>query len=148
MSGKRIGERLSNLVPLSGHDIEEILSEQDSKGGLFGDIALKFGLCQPEHLWRALCGQLEESPQKVNLSEFGIDSQAVEHFPVELALRFHAIPVRILGDEMVIAVDEAAYPEVAKEIIRTLHIKARFVLTTHQQIAHAIRTYYTHTPAV
>lgn len=142
MSGKRIGERLSGMVPLSGHDIEEILSEQSGSGKRFGDIAMELGLCTPEHIFRAWSSQLAESPQRVDIESFGVDSQAIAHLPYNLAVRFHAMPLRVLENELVVAVDEAAYPEVAKQLLSVLHINIRFVLSSHQQIARAMRSYY------
>jgi hypothetical protein len=142
MSGKRIGERLSHMVPLSGHDIEEILSEQGTTGKRFGDIAIQLGLCSPEHVWRAWSGQLLESPQRVNLDEFGIDTQALAHLPASVALRFHVMPIRLLEPEVVLAVDEAAYPLVRKELLALLKDRVIFVLSSHQQISRALRTYY------
>jgi hypothetical protein len=142
MSGKRIGERLSRMVPLSGHDIEEILSEQGSSGRRFGDIALQFGLCMPEHIWRAWSSQLAEAPQRVNLDAFAIDAQAVAHLAPEIVMRFHVMPVRVLCDELVIAVDETVYPQVAKELLAVLRRNVKFVLSDHGQIARAIRSYY------
>jgi hypothetical protein len=147
MSGKRIGERLSNMVPLSGHDIEEILSEQGATGRKFGDIALQMGLCTPEHIWRAWSSQLAEQPQRFDLDQFGIDAQAIDHLPHSIAVRYHVMPVRVLGDELVIAVDEAAYPDVAKNLLALLRGKAQFVLSNHQQIARAIRRYYARSSA-
>ncbi len=147
MSGKRMGERLSRMVPLSGHDIEEILSEQISTGRRFGDIALRLGLCRPEHIWRAWSNQLAESPQRVELNDFGIDAQAVGCVPASIAIKHHIIPVRVLCDVLVVAVDEAAYPEVAKQLLTTLRVKLQFVLSNHQQIATAIRTYYAQSSA-
>lgn len=142
MCGKRIGERLSQMVPLSGHDIEEILSEQDVSGKRFGDIALQLGLCRPEHVWRAWSSQLAESPQRVNLDEFGIDAQAVAHLPVEIAIRYKVMPVRVVWDELVLAIDEAAYPHLARELLRVLHENAKFILCDPRQIARAIQAYY------
>ena len=147
MSGKRIGERLSGMIPLSGHDIEEILSEQGATGKRFGDIALQMGLCTPEDIWRAWSGQLAETPQRVDLDTFGVDAQAIAHLPINVALALHVLPVRVLGDELVIAVDEAAYPEVAKQLLAILRGKAQFVLSNHQQIARAIRRYYARSTA-
>jgi hypothetical protein len=148
MSGKLIGERLSHMVPLSGHDIEEILSEQCSTGKRFGEVALQFGFCTPEHVWRAWSSQLAEKPQRVNLDEFGIDAQAVGYLPSEVALRYHSMPVRVLGDELVIAVVESAYPEVARQLLAILHTtKLIFVLSSHAEIARAIRTYYAQSTA-
>ena len=55
----RIGELLSRIVPLSGHDVEEILEEQSANRRKFGEIALAWGLCRPEHVWDAWCQQSE-----------------------------------------------------------------------------------------
>jgi type IV pilus assembly protein PilB len=108
MSGNRIGERLSRVTHISGHDIEEILSEQKSTGLRFGEIALQMGLCSPEDVVRAWSNQLDDSPQRINLDHFGIDSQAVATLPAEMAVHYHIMPVRILEDRLVVAVDEAA----------------------------------------
>jgi len=61
---------------------------------------------------------------------------------VGIALQYHVVPVRVLDDEVVIAIDEAAYPQVAKELLAIIHEKVRFVLSDHDQIARAIRSYY------
>ena len=142
MSGKRIGERLSGMVPLSGHDIEEILSEQYVTGRRFGDIALQMGLCSPEDVWRAWSGQLAESPQRIDLDRFAIDTQAVAHVSPAVVTRYHIMPLRLMGDELVIAVDEAGYSMAAKELETVLGTKVKFVLSTHRQITQAIRSYY------
>jgi type IV pilus assembly protein PilB len=145
--GKRIGERLSGMVPLSPHDIEEVLCEQGVSGKRFGDIAIELGLCSPEHVWRAWSSQLAEQPQRVDLEQVGIDAQAVARLPAQLAVRFHVIPIRTLGDELVLAIDEAAYPVFARELLKILGGKAIFVLSSHAQIARAIRCYYPRTNA-
>ena len=142
MSGKRIGERLSRATQLSGHDIEEILSEQKATGLRFGEIALQMGLCSPEDVVRAWSSQLEDSPQRINLEQVGIDSQAVAHLSVEIALQYHIMPVRILEDELVVAIDEAAYDLLSPVLATVLGRKMKFVLCTHHQIATAIRSYY------
>src|SRR4051794_24590694 len=96
-TGKRIGELLSQMVPLSGHDIDEILHEQSATRKSFGDIALSMGLCRPEHIWKAWCGQLliDTDPRRIDLERFGIDSQAVGCIPHETARRLNIIPVRV-----------------------------------------------------
>lgn len=143
MSGKRMGERLSGLVPLSGHDIEEILTEQHATGRRFGDIALRMGLCGPEHVLQAWCSQLAEKPQRIDLDRFSIDTQAITHLTPEFAARYHVIPLRVLGDELILAIDEAAYPEGAREVVSILQRKVQFVLCSHKQISQALRVYYT-----
>ncbi len=53
MSRPRFGELLSRFVNLSAHDVSEILEDQSSSRRRFGEIALAFGLCQPQHVWKA-----------------------------------------------------------------------------------------------
>ncbi|MGH7176342.1 MAG: hypothetical protein ACREJC_03080, partial [Tepidisphaeraceae bacterium] len=85
---KRIGELLSRLVPLSTHDIDEILHEQSSTRKPFGAIALSMGLCRPEHVWRAWCGQLDDVLPTVDLDTFGVDAQALSFVPAATAAQF------------------------------------------------------------
>src|SRR2546423_848682 len=54
----RFGEILGRLVNLSGHDVNEILEEQNATHQRFGEIALSWGLCAPEDVWQAWCDQL------------------------------------------------------------------------------------------
>ena len=60
-SRARIGELLRKMVPLSRHDIEEILQEQTSTRRRFGDIALAWGLVKPEHVWEQIWSILVEA---------------------------------------------------------------------------------------
>ena len=145
MRADRIGDILSRIIPLSGHDIEEILQEQRSSHRRFGDIALAMGLCQPADVWRAWSGQLdcpEGGVRHIDLDAVGIDSQAIEFMSAIDARRWTAIPVRVFGDELVVAVDRANL-DGARAVIRArpgLHLK--FVTAERTKILHAIDEYY------
>ena len=142
MSAKRIGEILSNLVPLSGHDIEEILSEQSSTRRRFGDIALSMGLCRPEHIWKATSTQLDAGPMHVDLGTFGIDSQALEHLPAKTARALGVVPLRLTGDTLVVAAHEDSLV-VASEVLPVILSKdIKFVIAERAQVERALRTYY------
>ncbi|HEY0009115.1 MAG TPA: hypothetical protein VGB55_10365, partial [Tepidisphaeraceae bacterium] len=54
----RIGQILSRSVPLTEHDLEEILQEQKVTRQRFGDAALALGMVQPKHVWDAWMQQL------------------------------------------------------------------------------------------
>jgi hypothetical protein len=150
MHADRIGELLSRIIPLSTHDIEEILHEQRSTHRPFGDIALAMGLCQPEDIWQAWSGQLDGpdgTPRRVDLDTIGIDSQAIGFLSADEARRCGAIPVRVFGDELVIAVDEAnaEHPRSEIHVRPGLHVK--IVLADRAQIDRAIESYYTRSAA-
>jgi hypothetical protein len=142
MSAKRIGEILSGLVPLSGHDIEEILSEQNATRKRFGDIALAMGLCQPEHVWKACSAQLDAGPREIDLDAFGVDAQALTQLPPKTARALGVIPVRVCGNELVVAAHEHSFPIAAEVLPAILSLRIKFVIADANQIERAIKAYY------
>jgi type IV pilus assembly protein PilB len=140
----RMGELLGEIVPLSGHDVEEILSEQHTTNRRFGEIALSWGLCQPQDVWSAWCRQVEDvsSSETVDLDRVGIDAQAVALLPTELAHTFRAMPIRTSDAEVVVASDAPLSERAREELGRLLKKHVKFVIATKQQIDAAIEVYY------
>ena len=135
---------LEQMGKLSGHDIDEILHEQSAAGAKksFVEIALTWGLCQPEHIWKAWANQLCDGFESIDLMTTGIDAQAVSRLPKELAIRFCAIGVRLLEDELVIAISDPAHIAVFEHLNEMHDTKPRFVLAEAQQIRDMIARYY------
>ena len=145
MATKRIGEILSQLVPLSGHDVEEILHEQavSKTRKSFGDIALAMGLCRPEHVWRAWCGQLIEGPpRKIDLDRTGVDTQALHHIAPELAEELNVVPVRVLGNVLIVAISSDAIGLAATKLPARVQKELRFAIAEPAAIRRAINKYY------
>jgi hypothetical protein len=143
----RFGELLGRLVKLSQHDVEEILEEQNNHPRRFGEIALAWGLCQPEHVWQAWCDQLLSQVQKVDLDALGVDASAAAMIERDVALRLGAIPIRCLGSVLVVAVSEANTSRIAAELELITTKQLRFVVADARQIEQAITTYYPAGPA-
>src|SRR3954469_5526695 len=108
MDRQRMGELLARLGQLSPHDIDEILAEQRHTRPRCAQIAASRGFCQPEQVWWAWCSQLNGRVEPVDLDSIGIDAQAVEFLPRELALSLRAMPVRVWEGQLVIAVGEVS----------------------------------------
>jgi len=142
MSAKRFGEILSNLVPLSGHDIEEILSEQSGTRRRFGDIALSMGLCRPEHIWKATSAQLDAGPRHVDLDAFGIDAQALEHLPAKTARALGVVPLRVTGETLVVAAHADSLVTAGEVLPVILSQNIKFVIAERAQVEQALATYY------
>ena len=147
MSIQRIGELLSKIVPLTGHDIDEVLHEQSTMHGRgdhqpFGDIALALGLCRPEHVWKALCGQLEHAPRSIDLETFGIDTQATAFLSAETAHRLRVIPVRVFGEFLIVAIDEVSNLRELTDLPALSGRNVRFVIADSNALRRAIDTYY------
>jgi type IV pilus assembly protein PilB len=138
----RIGELLSQHTNLTSHDVQEILAEQHANRRPFGQIALQWGLCQPEDLWRAWFDQLSEFSPKVDVHKIGVDSRAVAEVPRHLAQRYHVMPMRLFENQILFAVDRQPEPSLAAELGAALGRTVKFVIAERRQIDDALRTYY------
>ena len=138
----RIGELLSRIVPLSGHDVEEILEEQTSNGRRFGEIALSWGLCRPEHVWDAWCQQSSQEGETLDLDRIGVDARAAGLLPSELARRFGSIPVRATGDMALVAMAHSPSDDEMNLLASALHRKLKFARAAQNQLLAMIERYY------
>ncbi|HYO08763.1 MAG TPA: hypothetical protein VER17_07300 [Tepidisphaeraceae bacterium] len=138
----RIGELLSRMVPLSGHDVEEILQEQASNRRKFGEIALSWGLCRPEHVWDAWCQQADDH-RTLDLEKIGIDARAAAMIPAEVARSLGVIPVRVANDCALVAIAEDHDPDAAiAQLEALLHRRIKFARAEPKQVKAMIETYY------
>jgi hypothetical protein len=139
----RMGELLARLGQLSPHDIDEILAEQRHTRQRFGAIAVSLGFCQPEHVWTAWCSQLGTGRiDPVDLDEIGIDAQAVEFLPRELALGLRAMPVRVFEGQLIVAVGDPSRASGVADLARRVGMEVRCVIADHHQIETALAQYY------
>jgi hypothetical protein len=130
------------MVPLSGHDVEEILQEQLANRRRFGEIALAWGLCRPEHVWDAWCQQSADGAELVDLEKVGIDAQAAAMLPAETARQMIVIPVRVLNDAALLAVAETPTDPNAAELGKLMHRRVKFVRAAPEQLRRVIEIYY------
>ncbi len=138
----RMGELLSRIVPISNHDVEEILQAQTGTQRKFGEIALAWGLCQPEHVWNAWCRQLASGVERVDLEKIGIDAQALELIPAEAARELEILPIRVAEDVVVIATAEEETGKFEARLATLLHHRVMFVRADAKQLHDLIETYY------
>ena len=140
----RIGELLRTLVPLSRHDIEEILQEQSANPRRFGDIALSWGLCRPEHVWQAWVQQ-SGGTEVVDLEKIGIDAQAAGMLSGDIARQHHVIPLRVAGDTMLLASANGAVKH-SDELSALVHRRVLFVRAEMEQVERMLDRYYPRDP--
>jgi hypothetical protein len=138
----RFGELLSRLVPLSGHDVEEILQEQTANRRKFGDIALSWGLCKPEHIWDAWAQQSAHDNDLVDLEKVGVDAQAAALLPAEVGRKLNVIPVRAASDIVLVATCDPSPEHASEALAELLHRRIRFVQAEREQLRRVIETYY------
>lgn len=145
MGVARFGELLGRFVPLSGHDLAEILEHQRACPRRFGQIALCLGLCRPEHVWRAWSVQLAQRRERVDLHIVGIDTQALSQMPPHIAREFMVVPIRWLGDQLICAAAEDSIAQAAEQLPVLLNRQILFVTVDQSQLSAALRHYYPQT---
>jgi hypothetical protein len=142
MPPQLFGQCLAKVVPISAHDVSEILEHQAATRRKFGEIALSWGLCRPQHVWRAWWDQLSRQTHTIDLTKIGVDAQAVQHVSADLAVQFRAVPLRCHLDQLVIATCEQALARGRAELPKLLSKQVQFVLTDPAQLDAAIAAYY------
>jgi type IV pilus assembly protein PilB len=138
----KFGQMLSRFVPMSEHDIHEILDEQAVCRRKFGEIALSWNLCRPDHVWRAWCAQLAQQPQYVDLHEIGVDTQAITAITYSIAREYCVLPLRLLDDELVVATSEAFHDRALQLLPEALKRNVRFVIADEAAVLAAIQLNY------
>ena len=136
------GELLGKMVRITPHDVEEILQEQAASHRRFGEIALIWGLCQPQHIWNAWMTQLDEHAQWITLDDFGIDCQALTYLPRQLATDLCAVPVRAWGNQVVLAIADTDPAATKAALPAELRPRAHFVFAQPEEIRKAIDEAY------
>ncbi len=139
---QRIGELLSRIIPLSEHDVEEILHEQAASNQKFGDIALQLGLCKPEHILQAWLHQLETRTQRISVARMGVDAQALTHLTRGLAIKYTALPIRAIGNEVLIAVAHVPHEEDLTILESHAGRRIKLVLADEGELLAAIERHY------
>jgi hypothetical protein len=141
MSAK-FGQMLRRFVPMSEHDIHEILDEQAVCRRKFGEIALSWNLCQPDHVWRAWSAQLADQPQWVDLREVGVDTQALAAVAYAIAAEYSVLPLRALDDELIVAAADTSQERAMRLLPDILKRNVRFVIADEKPVLSAIKTHY------
>ena len=136
------GECLGKVVRLSAHDVAEIMEHQAATRRRFGEIALAWGLCRPQHVWQAWWDQLSRHTQHVDLTSLGIDAQAVNCVPAAIATQFRVIPLRCFRDQLVLATCARSLGRAQLELPQLLDKQLQFVIAEPAQLDEAIAAYY------
>lgn len=138
----KFGQMLSRFVPMSEHDIHEILDEQAVCHRKFGEIALSWNLCRPDHVWRAWYAQLAQETQRVDLMVVGVDTQAIAAVAYAIATEYSVLPLRTLDDELIVATTATAHDRARQALPEMLKRNVQFVIADEQSILAAIRSHY------
>lgn len=139
---RRIGQILSECVPLSAHDVAEILEEQKVSRQRFGDAALALGLAQPEQVWHAWIQQLQGREAPNDVTTLDLDPSAARLLTSRFAVQHRMLPIRSRGEELVVAVDAMPSPEVAQKAAADSGKRLIFIRATSASLTRGLQQHY------
>ena len=104
VQNKKIGEILLEAKVISAAQLAEALKIQKIGGKLIGEILVEGGFISAQQLFDALSTQFDV--KSVDLDNFLFKNQVVTLLPLESARELKAIPLSIVGERMLVALNE------------------------------------------
>lgn len=139
---KRLGEILVQLGVLNEKQVEKILALQKEKetNVLMGDLLIESQFVKEEDIIRGLKVQYQFT--YLPISQCSIDSELIDAFPYEIAIKHSAIPINRFCDILTIAIVNPLNKDAIKEIEEASKCKVRVLISTPTEIKNMIRECY------
>jgi type IV pilus assembly protein PilB len=110
------GEILQEMGLLTADQIGQILDDQAQSGQKFGQIAVRMGWVTSGQVMEAWARQMSYRRRYVDPQDVGIDTAAVERVTIPIARAMKVLPLRLWGDNLVVATAPDARPETVQEL--------------------------------
>jgi general secretion pathway protein E len=105
VAGKRIGEILVAAGKVTAAAVDQALAQQQSEGGLIGEILQKNHACSEDDVLRALGAQLG-MPFVADFPVADMDSELAAKVPIGFAKQHRVMPLRREGDTVMVAMSD------------------------------------------
>ncbi|MHC4663005.1 MAG: GspE/PulE family protein [Planctomycetota bacterium] len=140
---KPIGQILKEMDVIGEADIQQILISQKEKGGLFGQLCIKAGLCDEDTLAFALGAQF--GLEHVNLDELEIPPNVIDLVDIRIVESYNIIPVEYDGAERRLAVatidpNQSIY--IQDELRMLLSVEVDILLASPGSFRRAVDKFY------
>ncbi len=136
---KPLGEILVDLGYVTQTDVDEALNKQRAGGGRLEDTLVQSGKISPEMLARSLAMQLgyEFIDDAVK-----VDPYAVSLVPEQTARRYQAMPIRIEGNTLVVAMKDPRHVFALDDIRLITGKEIQPAVATEETLARTINRFY------
>ena len=123
---QKIGDILMAEGSLTPEDIEKALARQKAdRDRKLGDFLVEMGATDEDEVHRALAGKL--GLPFIKLESVNIQEEALDKVPGSLAQKFNVMPLKMVGNRLMIAVDDPFN----KEAVDTI----QFITNTHLELS-------------
>ena len=141
MALKRLGLILTDLGLIDEDQLEEMLAEQDARGGeLLGRVGVSLGFFSDEQLGEALAEQW--NTVFVTLYDKQITHSLVEILSKTMAEMYRVVPLTLEGNQLTIATADPQKIQIADELRVFLGYEIHVVVATDAEIDKAIEQFY------
>jgi type IV pilus assembly protein PilB len=137
---QHLGSLLINRGLLTVDQVKQAFEEQQLTGKRLGEIVVAHGWVTPQDLAQALAEQ--NGLEYVDLAETDLDHEAAMLLPKELALRYQAVPVRFVEDDLLVAVADPTDIGRADDLRLALGHNVRLGVSAPADLERAIKRLY------
>ena len=137
----RIGEALISLGLIDQAQLDAALAQQKHDRGVpLGEILVRSGAVAPRDLQAALARKM--GYQVVDVAQFPCDIAALKRIPYALARRHKALPLMLREGRLVVALEDAAQPQLIDELEFAAQMKIVPALAPLGSVEPVLRTAY------
>jgi type IV pilus assembly protein PilB len=137
---KPLGEILVDLGYITQGDVDEALNKQRSGGGRLEDTLVQSGKISPEMLAKSLAMQL--GYEYIDVHAIKVDPYAVTLVPEGTARRYSAMPVRLEGNTLIVAMKDPRHVFALDDIRLITGKEIQPAVATEEALTQLINRYY------
>ena len=137
---QHLGSLLINRGLLAVDQVKQAFEEQQRTGKRLGEIVVAHGWVTAQDLAKALAEQ--NGLEYIDLAETDLDHEAAMLLPKELALRYQAVPVRFVEDDLLVAVADPTDIGRADDLRLALGHNVRLGVSAPADLERAIKRLY------
>jgi type IV pilus assembly protein PilB len=137
---KPLGEILVDLGYVMQSDVEEALNKQRSGGGRLEDTLVQSGKISPEMLAKSLAMQL--GYEFLDAGAVKVQADAVSLVPEPTVRRYQAMPIRVEGNTLVVAMKDPRHVFALDDIRLITGKEIQPAVATEETLSHLINRFY------
>ena len=140
MAHIRLGELLIDAGMITQEDLERGLALQKGTKERLGTVLISNGIITEQQLIEAL--QMQLGIDYVDLTKVNIPTELAQAVPKNIAKQYHVVPVKVVKDELYLAMSDPLNFYAIEEVRRAVHKKIIPMVATSTAIEHAIVILY------
>lgn len=140
MAYMRLGDLLITAGAITPEQLDRALELQKSSTGRLGDVLIEKGFITEKQLIEAL--QMQLGVDYIDLTTVSIPLEMAKFVPRAIARRYCVVPVKLVKDELYVAMSDPLNFVAQEEIKNSAHKQVVPMIATRKAVEQAINTLY------